>query len=231
MAGVAGTLPRVPARLIAIALLALGLLAGGCSPQGLFPSLPPIPQVEPAPSTPAIVWRDSHALGLPYAGRLERGVLLPAEGTHFLTWDPVRRRAPNRDWRRWGTDETVRTVLRVAREHRRAHPKAPRVAVGDLSRPRGGDFGKRWGYIGHVSHQNGLDVDIYYPRRDRRELAPTRVAQVDERLAQDLVDRFLAAGAEKIFVGPGTSLTGPPHIVSRLANHDNHLHVRFPNRR
>ncbi len=78
--------------------------------------------------------------------------------------------------------------------HRRAHPGAPRVLVGDLSRPRGGPFGPRFGGPGHVSHQNGLDVDVYYPRRDRLEAAPTRVAQIDRRLAQDLVDRFLAAG-------------------------------------
>ena len=46
------------------------------------------------------------------------------------------------------------------------------MAVGDLSRRHGGDFGPRFGYIGHASHQNGLDVDVYYPRADGRELAP-----------------------------------------------------------
>jgi hypothetical protein len=46
-------------------------------------------------------------------------------------------------------------------------------------------------------------------------------------LAQELVDRFVAAGAEVIYVGPNTPLTGPPGVVVPLTNHDNHLHVRI----
>jgi hypothetical protein len=101
------------------------------------------------------------------------------------------------------------------------------VLVGDISRPRGGGFGPRFGGPGHVSHQNGRDVDVYYPRRDRVEAAPTRVAQIDGPLAQDLVDRFLAAGAEVVFVGPRTGLDGPPGRVVALPRHDNHLHARL----
>ncbi len=122
----------------------------------------------------------------------------------------------------------MRTTLSVLREFAAAHPHAPRIGVGDLSRPHGGDFGRRFGPIGHASHQNGLDVDVYYPRLDRRERSPRSPSQVDRRLAQDLVDRFLAAGAVRIFVGPNVGLDGPPSVVQRLANHDNHLHVRLP---
>jgi hypothetical protein len=53
------------------------------------------------------------------------------------------------------------------------------------------------------------------------------VAQIDPRLAQDLVDRFVAAGAELVYVGPSTPLAGPRRIVIPLWNHDNHLHVRI----
>ena len=174
-----------------------------------------------------IRWRDSSAVGLPHAGRLVRGVQLPAEGATFFTWDPIEKRRPNRRWRRWGTDVLVRTVLDVARDFARDNPGAPRIAVGDLSRPRGGDFGPQFGSIGHASHQNGLDVDVYYPLRSGRERAPLEVSEIDMRLAQDLVDRFVAAGAVKVFVGPSTPLTGPPGIVERLVHHDNHLHVRL----
>lgn len=52
--------------------------------------------------------------------------------------------------------------------------------------------------------------------------------QVDLRLAQDLVDRYVAAGADKVFVGPSLDLEGPPGVVVPLANHDNHLHARLP---
>jgi murein endopeptidase len=172
-------------------------------------------------------WHHSTALGTHTAGRLEHGVRLPAEGRTFFTWDPVLRRSPNRDWRRWGTDRLVRVVLDVAHDYHAAHPRAARMAIGDLSRPHGGDFGPRFGYIGHASHQNGLDVDVYYPRADARELAPRDAGEIDRRLSQELVDRFLAAGAQVIFVGPNTGLGGPPGRVQALAHHDNHLHVRL----
>ncbi len=103
------------------------------------------------------------------------------------------------------------------------------MLVGDLSRPQGGVFDRRYGGLGHASHQNGLDVDVYYPRRDGLPLAPVRPGQVDRRLAQDLVDRFVAAGAEKVFVGPRLGLRGPRRVVQRLVHHNDHLHVRIPN--
>jgi hypothetical protein len=174
-----------------------------------------------------IHWRRSVAIGLPEAGRLMRGVKLPAEGAHYFTWDPILRRQPNRAWRRFGTDDLVRTVLRVLREFGSAHPRAPRIGVGDLSRPQGGDFGPRYGLPGHVSHQNGLDVDLYYPLRSGAERAPLSVGEVDWGLSQDLVDRLVGAGAVKVFVGPSTGLTGPPGIVQAIPNHDNHVHVRI----
>ena len=171
-------------------------------------------------------WRHSTSVGLPWDGRLVAGVELPPEGAHFFTWDPLLRRKPNRTCRRYASDQVVRVVLRIASEFARTHPDAPRLAVGDLSQRGGGRFGKL-----HVSHQNGLDVDVYYPRRDRRELPPRLVADVDRRLAQDLVDRFVAAGATKVFVGPRLALRGPADIVQPLWNHDLHLHARFGNPR
>ena len=135
------------------------------------PPVIPAPPPEPEPE-PRIRWQRSLAVGDPAAGRLIRGVRLPSEGAEFFTWDPVKRRSPNRWWRRYGTDRLVRMVLAVVREYAAAHPGAPRLGIGDLSRPRGGDFGPRFGYIGHASHQNGLDVDVYYPRADGRERAP-----------------------------------------------------------
>ena len=191
------------------------------------------PSVAPSPSPrprARIAWRKSRALGLPYAGRLVRGVRLPASGEGFVTWDPIRHRTPNRPWRRHGTDRLVRLVLRVARGYAAAHPRAPRLLVGDLSRPRGGDFGVRYGGIGHSTHQNGLDADVYLPRRDGRERAPRRVSQVDRERAQELVDRFLRAGAAVVLVGPHTGLKGPAGVVKPWPNHDDHLHVRLPAR-
>jgi murein endopeptidase len=176
---------------------------------------------------PEIRWRRSLAVGSPTAGRLVRGVRLPARGAGFGTWDPNLRRSPNRAWRRWGTDSLVRLLLAVARGYRSAHPGARPLLVGDLSRPHGGDFGRQFGYVWHASHQNGLDVDIYYPRTDRVRRAPRTANDVDRPLSQDLVRRFVRSGATKVFVGPGTGLTGPPDIVQVIPSHDDHMHVRI----
>jgi murein endopeptidase len=179
------------------------------------------------PAREPIVWRESRALGLPYAGRLSRGVRLPAEDATFFTWDPIRHTTPNRGWRRYGTDKLVRTLIDVLGEFQDQHPDAPRVGVGDLSRTHGGNFGPQFGPPGHASHQNGLDVDVYYPRLDRREREPLRPAQIDRVLAQDLVDRFVDVGAQYVFVGFRTGLRGPRRVVQAIPGHDNHLHVRL----
>jgi hypothetical protein len=182
---------------------------------------------EPKGTYERIHWRRSVAIGVPEAGSLVRGVRLPAEGAHFFTWDPIETRQPNRGWRRWGTGDLIRTTLRVIRAYTREHPGAPRVGIGDLSRPHGGDFGPQFGGIGHATHQNGLDVDVYYPLKSEAERSPLSVDEVNLRLAQDLVDRFVRAGAVRVYVGPNTGLTGPTGVVQAIPNHDNHLHVRI----
>jgi hypothetical protein len=155
--------------------------------------------------TEQIHWRRSRALGTPNAGRLQSGVRLPASGLDFFTWDPVRDRRPDRPDRRWGTSRLVRTILDVPHAHRHANPNAPRVGVGDLS-PRGG--GRN-------------------PRRDRRLRAPAHSWQIDRALAQDLVDRFVRAVAERIFVDTRLGLGGPPGVVQHWPNHGDYLHLRL----
>jgi len=188
--------------------------------------------VESAAARPAVDEKpraapSSRAVGKWYAGRLVDGVQFPAEGFDFVTWDPIRRRTPNRAWRRWATQGLIDATMLVLREYRDAHPDAPRVLVGDLSRPQGGPFGARYGGLGHASHQNGLDVDVYYPRRDGRAVEAARPDQVDEEASQALVDRFVRAGAVRVYTGPSLSLRGPRRVVRKLVHHDDHMHVRF----
>jgi murein endopeptidase len=186
------------------------------------------PELVTAPAVdPPIAWRTSRAVGQPFAGRLVDGVQLPAEGRDFWTYDWGTTLSPNRPWRRWGTDRLVRTLLDVIGEYRAANPGAPRVGIADLSRPRGGHFGKSFGGLGHASHQNGLDADILYPRVDRLERRPYAPEVVDEALSQELVDRFVGAGAAYVFTGWGLDLRGPRKVVVKLAHHDDHMHVRI----
>ena len=209
-------------RLLATVALTLALAAPAALAR---PTQEPIPPPEhPAPE---IAYRHSVPVGVWWNGALRRGVQMPAEGPDWFTWDPVRKRIPNRGWRRWGTDRLVRTVLGVIEQYRLDNALAPRVGIGDLSRTHGGDFGARFGGLGHASHQNGLDADIYYPRMDGQERRPYKPSQVDVDLAQDLVDRFVAAGARVIYVGPSLGLEGPRKRVVPLVQHDDHLHVRL----
>jgi murein endopeptidase len=213
----------IPFRLVAIgaALAALGALA-------LVPSRA-APE-EPDPSIQPILWHPSQAVGRPYAGRLVGGVQLPAEGEQFFTWDPILERSPNRDWRRYGTDRLVRTILRVLEQYRGLHPDAPRVGIGDLSRPHGGDFGRRYGRPGHASHQNGLDVDVYYPRLDGAERRAFSPKAIDLPLAQDLLRLFVRERVQYVFIGPRVPLEGPRRVVQHLRRHDDHMHVRMRRR-
>ena len=174
-----------------------------------------------------IAWKQSRSLGRPWAGWLVNGVRLPSEGETYFTWDPVLETSPNRPWRRWGSDRLLRVIFGVLDGYFEVNPDAPRVAIGDLSRPKGGLFDERYGGLGHASHQNGLDVDVYYPRLDREERAPRVPAEVDRVLSQQLVNLFVRAGAVKVFVGPRVGLRGPGRIVQRLRNHDDHMHVRI----
>lgn len=172
-----------------------------------------------AATAPAVVVPQvgSIAAGETNNGRLINGVQLPASGPDWVALSPPSNR--------WTTDRMLAYLLAVLRDYRIANPGAPQVMIGDLSLPYGGRF------AGHVSHQNGLDADVYYPRLDRSLQAPRRVADVDRGLAQDLVSRFVAAGAQFAFVGPHVGLGGPPGIVEVLANHDDHVHVRIANAR
>jgi murein endopeptidase len=207
---------------LAVLALALLVLASPALARPLQdPPLPPAATPAPPPSK---------ALGKPYAGgRLENGVQLPDFGDGFFTWDPVYDVAPNRPERRWGTDRLVSMLTRVLRAYYEAHSSAQRVGVMDLSRPHGGPFGRNYGGLGHASHQNGLDADVLYPRKDGLERRAYKPSLVDEKLAQDLVDRFVAAGAYKVFVGPRLHLRGPRNVVIPLVHHDDHMHVRIHN--
>src|SRR3954469_11850383 len=178
----------------ALSVLLLAVLAAVAFAQdpGTEPAPPPVatptviatatatPAIDPGTDDAEIVWHHSRALGKPsWKGRLVNGVQLPELGEDFFSWDPVYNRIPDREWRRWGTDRLIRTLLKVIHDYRTAHDSAQRVGIMDLSRTHGGAFGRNFGGLGHASHQNGLDADILYPRRDATERRADRPSQVD----------------------------------------------------
>ena len=199
----------------------------------LEPAEPPVPRAggtsgKPAPRTSAratsiarVEWHRASSVGLPYAGRLVNGTQLPVEGPDWVTWNPATDSTPNLPNRLYGHERTIRTIISVLTAYRTTQD-AQRVVIGDISFRHGSWMDQ------HVSHQNGLDVDVYYPRVDRRLSPPMARSQIDRRLAQDLLDRFIAAGAQIVFVGYSTDLQGPSDVVVPYPRHENHMHVRFP---
>jgi murein endopeptidase len=170
-----------------------------------------------------IAWHHAISVGLPYGGSLIDGTQLPLEGPSWVTWNPVTDSVPNARNRLYGNQRTIRAIVMVTEAYRAAHPAAARVVIGDISREGGGPMRDE-----HVSHQNGLDVDVYFPRLDRALRAPTTSGEIDRPLAQDLLDRFVAAGAQMVFIGYSTGLHGPAGVVTPYPGHEYHMHVRFP---
>jgi hypothetical protein len=188
------------------------------------PSPAPAPQPAPPPAAPIearVQWRESIAHGTANTGWLERGVILPDEGPGFYTYDPYTQAPPNRRERRNGTATLVREIIDLGRWWERAYPDAPRLGIGDLSNEGGGNFDL------HASHENGLDVDIRLPRADGQE-GQSNPANYDRALTQALADRLVGRRVEYVFYGPNLDVRGPSGIVMTWPNHDDHLHVRFP---
>jgi murein endopeptidase len=203
--------------------------AGGANAQVGTP--PPLQPPIGTPTYPLIKFHKSRSVGKWFDGRLIRAVQLPAEGPDFFTYDGVKLRRPDRGWRRWGHDRMIRTLLAATHTYRAKDPGAGRVGIGDISRRHGGWFGARYGGLGHDSHQVGLDVDVYYPRKDGLEKRAKHPWQIDRPRARALLRTFLRFHPKLIFVGPHTGLRGPPKIVQKLAFHDDHMHVRLRIRR
>src|SRR3954465_6987344 len=137
---------------------ALGVVGAGSLAQAPPPPPPappppattPPPPPAPATTAPTAASRagapagPSRAIGQPWHGRLVNGVQLPEVSADWLTWDPGLKQTPNRPQRRWGTAKLVATLRRVLAGFHAAHPDAPQVLVGDLSRPHGGVFDERY---------------------------------------------------------------------------------------
>jgi len=147
----------------------------------------------------------------------------------------------------WGAPSTIQAVQILAVQARKAD--LPDLYIGEISLPRGGPFASA-----HVSHQAGLDVDIYLdlsPRlrlsqEQRENLEPPGVVRADRRgtdparwrddhatllkLAAGLpnVDRVLVNFAIKKQLC--TTVTGDRswlRLIRPWYGHAAHMHIRF----
>ena len=129
------------------------------------------------------------AIGYYPRGCLQGGVELPVDGPNWQ----VMRLSRNRNW---GHPELVKFLERFA-------PLAAKatgwkgILVGDMAQPRGGPLP-----FGHMSHQIGLDVDIWFMPM------PDHVLSKDER---EKISATNLVAADKLHVNPKTWT--PQHIA------------------
>jgi penicillin-insensitive murein endopeptidase len=167
-------------------------------------------------------------------------VALPETGP---TWQAMRL-SRNRHWAQPATVDFVQDLSRVAA----TLPGWRGLYVGDMSQPRGGPMTS-----GHVSHQTGLDVDLWLrPATDltlspqaREEMSSTDMQRAGGAHVNDAWtpahEALLRAAAEdprveRIFVFPGAKVemcdnaTGDRSWLSKIRpywGHNTHVHIRL----
>ena len=180
----------------------------------------------------------AEAIGSAAAGCVAGARPLPLSGEGYQVLRPSRNRA-------WSHPQTV-AFLRdlAAKAHRDG---LPLLLIGDMSQPRGGPLP-----FGHASHQNGLDVDLWF----RMPHTPLSAAELEEPKPQMMVRdggidpdawgpaqvRLLelaakAPGVDRMFVHPAIKqalcASLPPERRSWLGKlrpwwgHDEHVHIRL----
>lgn len=185
---------------------------------------------------------DARVIGYYTRGCVAGARALPVDGEEWQAMRLSRNRY-------WGMPQLVETIEQLAREGR-ALDGWPGLLVGDLGQPRGGPTPSD-----HISHQSGLDVDIWFdPMPDRRLskeeretisatslLVPGSNYELDMNKWPEGLDRLLkrAAGypqVQRILVNPGVKKllcdrAGNDRVwLSKIRpwyKHDDHLHMRL----
>jgi penicillin-insensitive murein endopeptidase len=114
---------------------------------------------------------EEQALGFYSRGNLKFANLLPTEGFGFVHLFRPRDRGH-------GTYDLIYVITESARRLQELFPSRDRVQVGDLSAFEGGPISR------HASHQNGLDVDIAFLRKDQTEQDPNDTSGFRESFVQ-----------------------------------------------
>ena len=168
---------------------------------------------DPDPSTPR---------GDYFAGSLDGGINLTDRGSGY-----VHAYGPDRvDSDDWGTLELI-NCLEAAGRHAAGARRT--LTVLDLSLRRGGSFSP------HRSHQNGLDADLRYLRKDRRaapldlryapgEYAERATLQLFRALVRECPVRVILVDLDRLGFDNG-DLARP--VLVHAPGHSNHFHLRL----
>jgi penicillin-insensitive murein endopeptidase len=176
------------------------------------------------------------------AGSLVNPSTLPLEGVGLLKVFDYRNR-------RYGTFEMINMIQTVAMEMATEFPKRERLQIADVANFKGGSLGK------HKSHQNGLDADIIYYRKNGFEQSPSAMGFVEKFVSKGrvssnfdtdrnwaIINKFASyAQVQRIFVDIAikknlcklySNSTDPLsrqalRILRPALLHDDHMHVRI----
>ena len=176
------------------------------------------------------------AVGSYAAGCLQGAEALPLDGDGYSVMRPSRHRF-------YGHPSLISYITNLASTTRAKH--GTQLLIGDMAPPRGGPMP-----TGHVSHQNGLDADVWlttltrHPTEaERKRLSPTSFVVGRKRLRANWGEpqpRLLAAAADddrvnRIFVSPpikrymcqNYQTAGWLYRLRPWWGHEDHFHVRL----
>lgn len=122
--------------------------------------------------------------------------------------------------KRFGRSEVIQALKYVCSQWAKSFPNGPRIGIGNISLAGGGEMPP------HVSHQQGVDVDLAPVASTEEEIALTwNDAKYSRQRTQQLVNLLHSNPILNI----RTILFNDPHItgVESWEGHDNHLHISF----
>jgi LysM repeat protein len=182
-----------------------------------------------AAARPSIRVVAGQSIGRPQRGSLSDGVQLPRSAQYY-------RRRP--EWA-YGAQHVVDHTLAAIAEVNREHPKVHRLAIGDISAPKGGTL------PGHGSHQSGRDIDLglYYLDaaatwtlvealyEASKATGGPELVFLDYDVQGALYKHARKLGTsrstlKKIFQYPDGKWA-QDRLVQHVPKHDDHIHVRF----
>jgi len=177
----------------------------------------------------------SIAHGTPYNGWIEKAFNMVNTGTGYWHYNPEKVKAMDTD--DWGVLHLINMIEGAGRNWYSDGLVPPRISVGDLS---WGDastlnFGGPWPGGDHAWHQNGLEVDVRYVRKDDEEL-PLNIhsnpANYDNIATMHLINRLgWNSKMALIIISPDCRIDfyDSSNIVfdSIDRKHDDHFHYRI----
>ncbi|MBS1961850.1 MAG: penicillin-insensitive murein endopeptidase [Bdellovibrionales bacterium] len=138
-------------------------LTNGDEPFSFIKPIPKPSAIAPSPLPSAIPSGKPQAFFYYNQGSLKNGSEIESEGKGFVK--VFRDRDEATGGRGWGTRALIGLIRQMASDFADKYPGRERLQIADIARKTGGK-------MAHGSHQNGLDADIVYIRKNHKEQSP-----------------------------------------------------------